>query len=133
MVDLPRFNGLFLGVREGSDASPSFQREYAKQWADEVSAQDPDMGWFVLRFGAGDGSFGITFSDRLRSRLGFDQSHYDFVGGDASTSLSNRNGDGFDDARIEALEKVVFTDDALEQMVRSVSSAVNSRKQIDSI
>ena len=76
-----RHNGLFLTVRENSQTTRDEVLTHALDWANQVSQHDPDLGWYVLRFDARSGAFGITYSERLKRQLGLGQYHYDMVSG----------------------------------------------------
>lgn len=71
---ISRFNGLFLGEREDSQATTDDVRLHALQMAN--SASDDAMGWFVLTHDARTNSLMMTYSDKLKEQLGFQENHY---------------------------------------------------------
>lgn len=79
------FNGSFLGVRESSNATSEFVRDYAVQRANEKS-ENSEIDQFFIVFNSKEKSFGLAFSDGLKSSLGFDQSYYDLVSGDGDSN-----------------------------------------------
>ena len=73
------FNGLSLTVRDSSGATKLQITDFALNWANEVSENDPALDWFVFVFDARDKEFGLLYSDALREALGLENTYYQLV------------------------------------------------------
>lgn len=133
-----RFNGLSVTVRESSSATPEQAYQFTKNFANNVSAQDPDMGWFSFLFNSKTTVLSLVFSDELQAALNLEKDLYHLTGGetvinnitnntDDSNSSDNSNaGDSGDNTGDDSITDDSITDDENKTGIGNLSDWVTS-------
>lgn len=130
------FNGLSLTVRDSSTVTKQQIVNFALGWANDISANDPALNWFVFVFDSRDKEFGILYSDGLRQELKLENTYYQLIAPKkAATATPQPSAEPVDYEKLarECIQAMPTLNIPEEQLLKLVTQKVSDTQYLEAL